>query len=73
MHEVSTGSRYATVLALARRILAAEGCVEVAYDALGANTHYDGLAPRLSADLGASWRRDDDEWVMVFEPLAPGA
>lgn len=58
--------RYAALLRSARDVFARGGTVEVGYEALGASMLDVGCAPRLAADLGTHWRRDDKNATMIF-------
>lgn len=57
---------YAALLRSARDVFARGGTVEIGYEALGASMLNVGCAPRLAADLGTQWRRDEKNAAMVF-------
>lgn len=57
---------YAALLRSARDVFARGGTVEVCYLDLGASMLNVGHAPRLAADLGTRWRRDETNGRMIF-------
>jgi hypothetical protein len=63
---MTTEHDYAALLLSAREIFSRTGTVEVGYEALGASMLNVGYAPRLAADLGTHWRRDEKNAQMIF-------
>jgi hypothetical protein len=57
---------YAALLRSARDVFKRGGAVDVGYEALGASMLDVGCAPRLAADLGTSYRRDEQNARMIF-------
>ena len=57
---------YAALLVEAQELYARFGRVEVGCEALRASMLNVGWAPRLAADLGTRWRRDENNATMIF-------